>query len=136
MVRGRGFKINGASQRPGSRNKQWLAPGQEGHHTNGNDSERWERGGGPRRGVGRGRGRGRGTGTVSDRSTPHLTVPVLREEPTSGTEEEGMTDVEDMENEEDEVDERQLETPEEREKFYQEVRWFPLRLGRGQLTFG
>lgn len=112
-VRGRGLKINGASQRPLSRNKQWIASGQEGSQLMAGNAER---GGGPRRGTGRGLGLANGSG----HSTPHLTVPTLHHEAASGAEDEGMTDMEDAEVEP-EVEEKDPDTPEERERFYQEV---------------
>lgn len=121
LVRGRGLKINGSSHRPPSRNKQWVASGQEGINANGNDTDRWQRGGGPRRATAGGRGRARGLAHVFARSTPQLSVPLLHDEAASGTEDEGMTEVEDVEGEP-EVEEKEPETSEERERFYQEVR--------------
>lgn len=121
-TRGRGFRPNGTS-RPPSKNRQWIAPGQEGPHASGSDSEKWERGGGPRRGGGRGRGRGRGIPPISSLPSSHLAVIPSREEPTNDTDDEGMTDVEDLESNVQEAEEAESEaqTPEEREKFYQEV---------------
>lgn len=117
-VRGRGFKVNGASQRPHSRNKQWVALGYEGSH--GSEGERWERGGGPWRGIGRGRGRGRGITPEIPHSASHPAVLAVNDDAASGMEDEAMTDVEDVEAEV-EVEEKDPETPEERERFYQEV---------------
>jgi hypothetical protein len=104
-----------------SRNKQWVAgeSGQRsGTSTPHNDGERWERGGhrGGRgaRGAARG-GRGKFP-NVSLRTTRNLDSATVNDH----QEHEG----EDQHNEEDiiEPEERSLETPEEREKFYQEVR--------------
>lgn len=57
---------------------------------------------------------------------PHLSAPAPHEEATSGAEDEGQDDVEAdiMEDEgmADEPEDKDLENPEEREKFYQEVR--------------
>ena len=126
--RGRGLKINGAA-RGGHKNKQWIAgQGTITSHSreasvHGSDGERWERGGGPRRGRGKGRGSARGS--------PHLTLTVQHEEATSGTEDEGQdaTDVEGGEEEDmnAELEDKDPETPEDREKFYQEVRSYPTR---------
>lgn len=120
--RGRGFKINGASSRPHSRNKQWINGLDNSGH--GSDSERWERGG-PRRGRGRGRGSARSTPQPHQLSQ-HLTVPGAQEDTLSGTEDEGQDDaysgMEDDEVEVVDLDEKDPETPEERERFYQEVR--------------
>lgn len=125
--RGRGFKTNGTSSRPLSRNKHWI----NGQDHSGYSSDGWERGGGHR---GRGRGRGRGG---SGRGTPvfgnqHLTVPNVHGDTMSGAEDEGTQSdahsANGMEEEEEpevvEIEERELETPEEREKFYQEVRQY------------
>ncbi len=123
--RGRGLKINGSARGAGhSKNRQWIAgqgtvgprEGLVGHNS---DGERWERGNGHRR------GRGRGRGSVWPSS--HLSTPGVHGEATSGTEEEsqdGMEDVSRMDDEESEaeVEEKGLDTPEEREKYYQEVR--------------
>lgn len=123
--RGRGFKINGASSRPTSRNKQWVNGQDNSGHSS--DGERWERGGVHRRGRGRGRG-------GSGRATPlfpnqHLTVPNVHEDVLSGTDDDGAQSdthsangMEDNEPTAVEHDDKELETPEEREKFYQEVR--------------
>lgn len=126
-TRGRGARINGTS-RGGHKNKQWIAPGhgasasqsREGS-AHASDGERWERGGGPHRGRGRGRG--------SARPSSNLTLTVRQpEEVFSGTEDEeesqDVSDVEYMEGDEtgQEIEEADPETPEERERFYQEVR--------------
>lgn len=127
-MRGRGLKINGAARGSHSKNKQWIAgqgtitPHSREGSTHHNDSERWERGGGIRRGRGRGRG--------SVQPSLHLSASVSHEEATSGAEDDGQDGVEadGMEDEgmaddtEDDTEDKGLENPEDREKFYQEVR--------------
>ncbi|KAI0357231.1 hypothetical protein OH77DRAFT_1422786 [Trametes cingulata] len=103
-----------AGRRPHSRNKKWVAGQGEASSGHGSDGERWERGGHRRRG-----GRGR---THGQHST-HLTVPGdVHEDGASGTEDEHVSG-ESVHEEEHELDdgEPELETPEEREKFYQEL---------------
>ncbi|KAI0074886.1 hypothetical protein K474DRAFT_1664883 [Panus rudis PR-1116 ss-1] len=103
--RGRGHKT-GVARRPQHRNKQWIAPGQE-HSAHSNDGERWERGGHPRS-----RGRGRGF-------TPHSASPQLaQEDGASGTEDEEQENANGMDEDE---DESHLDTPEERDKFWQRL---------------
>lgn len=124
--RGRGFKINGVSSRPHSRNKQWINGQDSSGHSS--DAERWERGGGHRRGRGRGRGSGR---TAPLFQNQHLTVPNGHDGALNGTDDEGgQSDAHSANGVEDDEptaadpdpDDREFETPEEREKFYQEVR--------------
>lgn len=121
--RGRGIKPPGATQRPTSRNKQWIAPGRE---RNGGDGERWERGGGPRRGgASRGRGRGlssRGSGLSFSRPILQVGVPTPQGHGANGAEDEAMTDGEGSVQEEEAQEEKEAETQEERDRFYQEVR--------------
>jgi nuclear mRNA export protein SAC3 len=125
--RGRGFRINGASSRPHSRNKHWVAGQDNSGHSS--DGERWERGGGHRRGRGRGRGSGRSTPQQQNVSSTHLAVPVAQDEVMSGTDDEGgFSDVQSVNGAEDdgievaEPDDNEPQTEEERAKFYQEVR--------------
>lgn len=104
-------------RRPHSRNKQWVAD-VGGVKNAAPEGERWERGG-PRGGRGRGPSR-------SGPRFPNASLRVHRplnghEGTTSGEDHEGESEG----NEEDasyEVEEQEPETPEEREKFYQEVR--------------
>ena len=138
--RGRGGTIydgSGGRGRPTSRNKHWSASegGSRTHTLNSTDSERWERGG--YRGGGRGRG-GRGNApkfhNVSLRlnNTPkQFTSP--DQPPQLPTDEESVYENVDQdmngqveEDEEDDgsghvIQEPELDNPEEREKFYQEV---------------
>lgn len=140
--RGRGFRTSTTLTRGHSKNKQWIAPGQdtrgnlggasvassgEAGGTSGNDATRWERGGGPRRGGGRARGRGLARGQYSNISgrpnqqEQHLTASNASEGPGF----ESVSDVEEVAHIEppDTVDDEPvLETQEERDKFYQEVR--------------
>lgn len=94
-----------------SKNKKWVS-GQEENGQAG-DGERWERG--------THRRRGRGRGGLSQHGA-YLTVPTdLIDEGTSATEDEGASG--DSGHEDDgEQAQPEPETPEEREKFYQEVR--------------
>jgi len=120
--RGRGTATHnegsGLGKRPIHRNKQWVAdgvatrPGTTSSHT-GLDSERWERGG--HRG---GRGRGRG----SRGKHANVTVTFRRDVLDAGaTASEGEHSEMDDETEVEEVFPPDPETPEEREKFWQEV---------------
>ncbi|KAI0086876.1 hypothetical protein BDY19DRAFT_908043 [Irpex rosettiformis] len=127
--RGRGFRIPAAPARGHSRNKQWLAPGQEprgglssavaasngevgGGSANASDGARWERGGGPWRGGVRARGRGLGRGQYSNASRqPNQQHTVL-----STYEELAAAEPPDTVD-----DEPVLETQEERDTFYQEL---------------
>lgn len=110
-TRGRG-RGSGTSWKPHSKNRQWVA-GQDSGSGHGGDGERWERGGHRR---GRGRGRGQFTGNHSS----HLPTPQSHDDGFSGTEDE----------EQDTMDEavgapaveREPDTQEDREKFFQEVR--------------
>ncbi|TFK51382.1 hypothetical protein OE88DRAFT_1540795 [Heliocybe sulcata] len=120
------FKTNGVTRKPQSRNKHWVADhlatneneAGSSHHTN----ERWTRG------AYRG-GRGKPDGRKSrNRSVVFSHASSKTGEESGG---DGMTDGE-HEEEEDELpqpDEPVLETAEDREKFYQEVRlrslWSP-----------
>ena len=106
--RGRG-RGQGAPRKLHSKNRQWVSGQENGH---GSDAERWERGGGHRRG----RGRGRGNHTHSS----HLSVSQSHEDGFSGTEDEdqeGMDEGVDVT-----VDDGQIESQEDPEKFYKEVR--------------
>jgi len=141
--RGRGSiaRESGAIRgRPLSRNKHWSANDSRGSTPNHSDSERWERGG--HRGGGRGRGASRG----APRKFPNVSLrvnnlsrpeqqPVPHEEEhhedeTPHVEEdvngEDGHDEEMFEDDEpdqpfQEIHEPELDNPEEREKFYQEV---------------
>lgn len=94
-----------------SKNKKWVSGQEENGHAG--DGERWERG------THRRRGRGRGG---LPQHGAYLTVPTdLIDEGTSATEDEGASG--DSGHEDDgEQAQPEPETPEEREKFYQEVR--------------
>ncbi|KAI0344374.1 hypothetical protein BDW22DRAFT_1355768 [Trametopsis cervina] len=120
--RGRGIKPAGATQRPTSRNKQWIAPGRE---RNGGDGERWERGGGPwRGGASRGRGRGlssRGSGLSFSRPILQVGVPTPQGHGANGAEDEAMTDGEGSVQGEEAQEEKEAETQEDRDRFYQEL---------------
>lgn len=127
--RGRGLKTNGAVRGAGySKNKQWIAgqgtigPKSRESSIPRNDSGKWERGGGTRRGRGRGRG--------SVQYSTHLAVPSPpQEEFTNGGEDESQDEAQDpddgdeQENEPEVMDteEPPLDTPEERDKLYEEV---------------
>ena len=109
------MRIQGAAEgrRPHSRNKKWVAGQGEARSSHGSDTERWERGGHRRRG---------GRGRAHDQHGSHLTVPNgAHEDGASATEDEHASGDSVHEEDHDE-DEPVLETPEEREKFYQEVR--------------
>ncbi|KAI0631801.1 SAC3/GANP/Nin1/mts3/eIF-3 p25 family-domain-containing protein [Trametes polyzona] len=121
--------IQGAAEgrRPHSRNKKWVAGQGEGKSGSGG-GERWERGGHRRRG---------GRGRVQGHHGTHLTVPNdFHEDTTSATEDEAISGAEsgheeqheeqhedqhEEQHEEHPDDEPVLETPEERERFYQEL---------------
>ena len=119
-IRGRGHKTNGTS-RGGAhyKNKHWVAgQGSKSRETTAGpaDGERWERGGGPKRGRGRGRG--------SARSSPRPPAPAHQEEATSSASSEGQDAMEaDLSDAalDVEVGDREAETPEERERIYHEV---------------
>ena len=141
--RGRGSiarEPGGTKGRPLSRNKHWSANDSRGSTPNHSDSERWERGG--HRGGGRGRGAPRG----APRQFPNVSLRVNNlsrpeQQPVPHEEEhheDETTHVEEDANEEDghdeemfeddepdqpfqEIHEPELDNPEEREKFYQEV---------------
>lgn len=93
-----------------SKNKKWVSGQEENGHAG--DGERWERG------THRRRGRGRGG---LPQHGAYLTVPTdLIDEGTSATEDEGASG--DSGHEDDgEQAQPEPETPEEREKFYQEL---------------
>ena len=135
--RGRGGIGHDGRGRPFSRNKHWSATDgsrSQSHTPNTSDSERWERGG--HRGGGRGRGYSRGI-------TPKFNSVTLRLDNTRQQQEgaETTSQVEgleaargdgalngdhDMGHEEEDgfghlIQEPELETQEERDKFYQEV---------------
>ncbi|EIN04440.1 hypothetical protein PUNSTDRAFT_146422 [Punctularia strigosozonata HHB-11173 SS5] len=105
-TRGRGgLRINGASRRPVSKNKHWVASHVAG---NGADSERWERGGhhGSKHRTSRG---GRGGRIQSGRASPVVNAPDVDEQ----VEGDG-TDAEHGEEEE-QVDELEHEVEDEHE---------------------
>ncbi|KXN83005.1 SAC3 family protein 1 [Leucoagaricus sp. SymC.cos] len=135
--------LTNARGRPHSRNKQWTASGGQSANSmsHGSDGERWERGGG-RGGIRSGRGRGRGMGGErGGRKFPNQTLrnnnTVVRPTSFKPATQDAHTDVEgdmvdvnhhDDEEGEDaddfefpEIHEPELETQEEREKFYQEL---------------
>ncbi|KAI0364876.1 hypothetical protein BV20DRAFT_955385 [Pilatotrama ljubarskyi] len=102
-----------AGRRPHSRNKKWVAGQGDASSGHGSDGERWERGGHRRRG---------GRGRIHGQHGTHLTVPNdVHEDGASGTEDEHVSGGESVHEEEHEDREPELETPEEREKFYQEL---------------
>jgi len=138
--RGRGGLGHDGRGRPLSRNKHWSATDgsrSQTHTPNNGDNERWERGG--HRGGVRGRGHSRGItprfNNVSLRldNTQQQLTPQEVEETTNVDPYEGLEAVKDededvvngdhnMELEEgDLIQEPELETQEERDKFYQEV---------------
>ncbi|KAJ3510677.1 hypothetical protein NLJ89_g4539 [Agrocybe chaxingu] len=135
---------SGGRARPHSRNKHWSAPdgGSRSHTPNNSDSERWERGG--YRGGGRGRGVTRGAPNfhnvslrLNQPTKPHSLAFV--NEPTEfnaqeedideiidegDQEAEEEREVEELGEEDEgfqEIHEPELDLPEEREKFYQEL---------------
>ncbi len=135
--RGRGGIGHDGRGRPQSRNKYWSSGGSTSHTPNNADSDRWERGGH----LGGGRGRGpRGTipkfqnaslhlNNVAPRPTPQDTVepnPRLEECHENEYGEEIVNEDYDMDSEGDDgsghlIQEPELETQEERDKFFQEV---------------
>lgn len=137
-IRGAALNVPTGSRRSHSRNRQWTAPdasSRSGQSTTSHaDGERWERGGG--RGGPRGRGRGRGGRKFPNQTLRNNVVPQPKEvvptqEHDAHTDvEEEMEDVQDDTNDDfyatdfefPEIDEPELETQEERERFYQEVR--------------
>ena len=141
--RGRGGisrEPGGTRGRPLSRNKHWSANDSRGSTPNHSDSERWERGG--HRGGGRGRGASRGAPRqfpnvslrVNNSSRPeqqpmpqeevhHEEVkPQVEEEEVNGLDEE-MSEDDELDQPFQDIHEPELDTPEDREKFYQEVRF-------------
>ena len=138
--RGRGGIVHdstGGRGRPLSRNKHWSAldGGSRSHTPNIVDNERWERGG--HRGGGRGRGQPRGAApkfhNVSLRlnnTRNHVPAPEVLSRPEQPQEDEddggtlANTD-QDMDFEDDGsghlIQEPELDSQEERDKFYQEV---------------
>lgn len=127
--RGRGGKTNGHSHGgPRFKNKQWIAgqstssrPKSRESSIPPTDGARWERGGGPKRGRGRGRG--------SSRTSTPPAAPAFHQEVTYHTDEDEGHDARYPEEEvdgteEDAVSENEYndpDTPEERERLYQEV---------------
>ncbi|KAI9068551.1 hypothetical protein FKP32DRAFT_1587585 [Trametes sanguinea] len=108
------MRIQGAAdgRRPHSRNKKWVAGHGETKGGHGSDGERWERGGHRRRG---------GRGRAHDHHGSHLVVPNdMPEDGASATEDEHVSG-ESVHAEEHDDGEPELETPEERERFYQEL---------------
>lgn len=135
--RARGNDIPGGSRRGGHRNKQWVAGETNGGARNGHgESERWERA--SYRGGGRGI-RGAPRGLPTSRKFPNATLRVNRPTPsvfgangnTSVSERDQQHESHEVDEEEDvyEVEDHPSDTPEERERFYQEVR-IPHRVGR------
>lgn len=136
-IRGAALNVPTGSRRPHSRNRQWTAPdasSRSATSTPGHvDGERWERGGG--RGGPRGRGRGRGGRKFPNQTlrNPVITKPkevAPTQEPDTHTDvEEEMEDVQGDASEDlyatdfefPDINEPELETQEERERFYQEV---------------
>ncbi|CAA7264544.1 unnamed protein product [Cyclocybe aegerita] len=143
-ARGGASYDSGGRARPHSRSKHWSAPdgGSRSHTPNNSDSERWERGG--HRGGGRGRGVTRGAPKfhnvslrLNQPSLPHS--PAVVNEPTeSNAQDEDVDKIIDEEDQEveqggevdedgeedegfQEIHEPELDSPEEREKFYQEL---------------
>lgn len=125
--RGRGIIVGdpGRGGRPHSRNKHWT-PGENARSNTPthSDGERWERGG--HRGGGRG---SRGSGRGVPRKFPNVSLRVNqgstkgKERATNESEAE-VIDVEaehHVEEATNEIDEPELETQEERERFYQEL---------------
>lgn len=137
-IRGAAFNAPNGSRRPQSRNRQWNAADasskSDGPTTNNHpEGERWERGGG--RGGQRARGRGRGGRKFPNQtlrntatSTPKDLIPTKEYDAAADVEEE-MDFVQGDSNEDlyatdfefPEIEEPDLETQEERERFYQEV---------------
>lgn len=138
--RGRGGIVHdgiGGRGRPHSRNKHWSSQdgGSRSHTPNNVDNERWERGG--HRGGGRGRGHSRGAApkfhNVSLRlnntrhHVPAPEVPSRLEQPQEdGDDGDTLADIDqDMDSEDDGsghlIQEPELDSQEERDKFYQEV---------------
>ncbi|KAI0942263.1 hypothetical protein AcW1_002940 [Taiwanofungus camphoratus] len=120
-TRGRGIRIQGAAigGRVTSKNRKWVAS-QDGAGLNGH-TERWERGNHRRkRGI---------RSKLSVRTSPHLSVSGAQEheDATSGTDEdrggedEIDADEEEEEEEEEGVETADPETPEDRERFWQEL---------------
>ena len=139
--RGRGAIVHDGRGRPLSRNKHWSVINEsrsQSHTPNNADGERWERGGH------RGRGRGHSRGIVPKYSNLSLRLDNTREQQHTPQEamesiyvdvDEGQGtwyaedtpnrdhDVADEEEDESEhvIEEPELETQEERDKFYQDV---------------
>ena len=135
--RGRGIIHFGDSsslpKRPNSKNRQWVADHGGGPRSNTTtpaptDGERWVRGGGPRPLTGKGRAEVRATHT-SSRSSPR--VPLMEVLADADEQEEEHTDVEETYP----VDDPDPETPEERERFYQEVRFSFFAFNERDLPF-
>ncbi|KDQ58158.1 hypothetical protein JAAARDRAFT_258913 [Jaapia argillacea MUCL 33604] len=111
-----GIRIRGSNSRSQSRNRHWVADhgrdpsaGPSGH----GQTERWERGG-----IRGGRGKPR-TVQSRNKSVVFNQEPETRDEYEATEEDVDLTDG--MEEEEDSAEEPELETQEEREKFYQEL---------------
>ncbi|KAI8969536.1 SAC3/GANP/Nin1/mts3/eIF-3 p25 family-domain-containing protein [Trametes punicea] len=104
------MRIQGAAngRRSHSRNKKWVAGQEEAKSGHCSDSERWERGGHRRRG---------GRGRVHD----HLSMSHDMHEDGAGATEDELISGESVHGEEHDDGEPELETPEERERFYQEL---------------
>ncbi|KIM44074.1 hypothetical protein M413DRAFT_9323 [Hebeloma cylindrosporum] len=141
--RGRGGiarEPGGTRGRPLSRNKHWSANDSRSSTPNHSDSERWERGG--HRGGGRGRGAPRG----SPRKFPNVSLrlnnspkpeqqpvphaeehhdeedPQVEEEEVNGDgHDEEMLEDDELDQPFQEIHEPELDNPEDREKFYQEL---------------
>jgi nuclear mRNA export protein SAC3 len=116
-----GHEVNGRGRQ--SKNKTWVSGGSRSgaNAPNHGEGDRWERGG-----HHRSRGRGTGPRTFPNASLV-ITQPSAFENLVSGDEEEDEEEYqeEDMNEQEDalseEIEEPELDTPEAREKFYQEV---------------
>ncbi|PCH34599.1 hypothetical protein WOLCODRAFT_106254, partial [Wolfiporia cocos MD-104 SS10] len=116
--RGRGARIRGASGRTTSKNKKWVA-GQDGlNGAHGSDAPRWERGGHWRRS---------GSNRSSAVSSPQLSASESNDldDAMSGTEDDHSGDedtaVEDDAQLETDMDVPDPDTPQDRERFWQEL---------------
>lgn len=114
-----GHEVNGRGRQ--SKNKSWVAGGSRSGTSTPNRSEgdRWERGG--HRGS---RGRGTGRPQTFPNASIVVTHPPVFENMVSGDDDEYQEQDEGEQEDElgEEIDEPELDSPEAREKFYQEVR--------------
>ncbi|CDO70164.1 hypothetical protein BN946_scf185009.g15 [Trametes cinnabarina] len=108
------MRIQGAAEgrRPHSRNRKWVAGQADPKGGHGSDGERWERGGHRRRG---------GRGRAHDHHGSHLAVPQDHHEDGASVTEDEHASGESVHADEYDDGEPILETPEERERFYQEL---------------